>query len=60
MAQRKVVTALFVDVVGSTSLAESHDPETLRNVLDRYFAEARNVVEPHGRETANRNDLLEV
>jgi class 3 adenylate cyclase/tetratricopeptide (TPR) repeat protein len=48
VAQRKVVTALFVDVVGSTSLAESHDPETLRNVLDRYFAEARTVVERHG------------
>ncbi len=48
MAQRKTVTALFCDVVGSTSLGESHDPETLHNVLDRYFEEARTVVERHG------------
>ena len=48
MAQRKTVTALFCDVVGSTSLGETHDPEILRNVLDRYFAEARAVVERHG------------
>jgi len=48
VAQRKTVTALFCDVVGSTSLGETHDPETLRNVLDRYFGEARAVVERHG------------
>jgi class 3 adenylate cyclase/tetratricopeptide (TPR) repeat protein len=48
VAQRKIVTALFTDVVGSTSLAESHDPETLRNVLSTYFEEARATVERHG------------
>jgi len=46
--QRKTVTALFADVVGSTSLGESHDPETTRSVLDRFFAEARTIVERHG------------
>jgi len=42
------VTALFSDVVGSTSLGESHDPETLRNVMGRYFDEAQAIVERHG------------
>jgi class 3 adenylate cyclase len=46
--QRKVLTALFADVVDSTGLSESHDPETLRNVLDSFFAEARRAVERHG------------
>ncbi|HEX5029675.1 MAG TPA: AAA family ATPase [Gaiellaceae bacterium] len=48
MPQRKTVTVLFADVVGSTSLGESHDPETTRSVLDRFFAEARTIVERHG------------
>src|SRR5439155_26917193 len=35
--QRKVVTALFCDVTGSTALGESLDPEALQAVLARYF-----------------------
>ncbi len=45
---RKVVTALFCDVTGSTSLGEQLDPEVLRGVLGRYFAEIRGVIERHG------------
>jgi class 3 adenylate cyclase len=45
---RKVVTALFCDVSGSTSLGERLDPEVLRGVLNRYFAEIRAVIERHG------------
>lgn len=45
---RRTVTALFCDLVGSTSLGERHDPEVLRPLLDRYFAEAREAVERHG------------
>jgi class 3 adenylate cyclase len=45
---RKVVTALFCDVTGSTSLGERLDPEVLRGVLNRYFAEIRAVIERHG------------
>ena len=33
--RRKVVTVLFCDVVGSTSLGESTDPEALRALLAR-------------------------
>ena len=45
---RKVVTALFCDVTGSTSLGEELDPEVLRGVLNRYFSEIRTTIERHG------------
>ena len=45
---RKVVTVLFCDVVGSTALGESTDPEALRTLLARYFARMRGIVESHG------------
>lgn len=45
---RKTVTVLFCDLVGSTTLGETHDPEVLRPVLDRYFVEMRSIVERHG------------
>jgi len=45
---RKTVTALFCDLVGSTSLGENHDPEILRPVLERYFERMREAVERHG------------
>ena len=45
---RKTVTALFCDLVGSTTLGESHDPEVLRPVLDAYFEAMREAVERHG------------
>jgi class 3 adenylate cyclase/tetratricopeptide (TPR) repeat protein len=45
---RKVITALFCDVTGSTALGEQLDPEVLRRVLDRYFEEIRAAIERHG------------
>jgi class 3 adenylate cyclase len=45
---RKVVTALFCDMTGSTALGERLDPELLRAVLDRCFAEMRAIIERHG------------
>ena len=45
---RKVVTALFCDIVGSTSLGERTDAETVRRVMMRYFEAMRSVVERHG------------
>jgi class 3 adenylate cyclase/tetratricopeptide (TPR) repeat protein len=45
---RKTVTAVFCDLVGSTTLAERHDPEVLKPVLQRYFEEMRAAVERHG------------
>src|SRR5438552_10676955 len=45
---RKVVTVLFCDIVGSTELGESIDPEALRTRLARYFDEMKTIVERHG------------
>jgi class 3 adenylate cyclase len=36
--ERKLVTVLFADAIGSTSLADGLDPERLRTVLDAFFA----------------------
>ncbi|MGH8929893.1 MAG: ATP-binding protein [Egibacteraceae bacterium] len=47
-AVRRVVTVVFTDIAGSTELAERSDPEQLRRVMSRYFAEMRMVVERHG------------
>jgi class 3 adenylate cyclase/tetratricopeptide (TPR) repeat protein len=46
--QRKVVTVLFCDVVGSTALGESTDPEALRARMRRYFGDLREILERHG------------
>ena len=46
--RRKVVTVLFCDVVGSTALGESTDPEALRALLARYFERMSGIVELHG------------
>ena len=46
--QRKVVTILFCDLVGSTALGESTDPEALRSRMRRYFEDLRQIVERHG------------
>src|ERR1043166_7247644 len=43
-----VVTVLFCDIVGSTALGESVDPEVLRARLGRYFDEMKTIVERHG------------
>ena len=46
--QRKVVTVLFCDVVGTTALGEVTDPEALRALLARYFDRMKAIVEHHG------------
>ncbi|TMB87502.1 MAG: zinc-ribbon domain-containing protein, partial [Chloroflexi bacterium] len=46
--QRKTVTVLFCDVVGSTGLGETLDPETLRDLLARYFRQMKTIIERHG------------
>jgi class 3 adenylate cyclase/tetratricopeptide (TPR) repeat protein len=45
---RKTVTVVFTDIVGSTTLGHGFDPEALREMLGRYFAEMKRVVERHG------------
>jgi class 3 adenylate cyclase len=46
--ERKVVSILFADLVGSTSLAEQLDPEDMRATLSPYYAQLRAQLERHG------------
>ncbi|MGZ4154871.1 MAG: adenylate/guanylate cyclase domain-containing protein [Actinomycetota bacterium] len=45
---RKVVTVLFCDVVGFTPLSERLDPESIHDLMVRFFDEMRVVLERHG------------
>src|SRR5690349_15657104 len=45
---RKTVTILFADLVDSSRLGRSLDPEALWNLLTRYFDEMSAVVHRHG------------
>jgi class 3 adenylate cyclase/tetratricopeptide (TPR) repeat protein len=45
---RKKVSILFLDLVGSTQVAERLDPEPLREIMDRYFAACAGCVTEHG------------
>ena len=46
--ERKVVTALFTDIVGSTASAEQLDPEDVRARLAPYYARVRKELEAYG------------
>src|SRR5690349_6952314 len=46
--ERKVVTILFTDLVGSTARAEGLDPEDVSATLSRYYAQLRGELERHG------------
>jgi class 3 adenylate cyclase/tetratricopeptide (TPR) repeat protein len=46
--ERKVVTILFTDLVGSTARAERLDPEDVRATLSAYYAQLRAELERHG------------
>jgi class 3 adenylate cyclase len=46
--ERKVVAALFCDLVGFTAASESADPEDVDRMLTAYFAMARAQIEGYG------------
>ena len=48
MAERRVCSVLFCDLVGFTPLSEARDPEAVRELLSRYFAVARTVIGRYG------------
>ncbi len=48
VAERRVVTVLFVDLVGFTTLAEDRDPETVRELLGKYFELAGEIIARYG------------
>jgi len=44
----RLVSVLFVDLVGFTALSESREAEDVRELLSGYFESARRIVERHG------------
>ena len=46
--ERKVVTVLFADCVGSTGISEQLDPEDLSVVMRAFFDEMRQAIEAEG------------
>src|SRR5512143_2885537 len=50
--ERRLVTILFVDMVGSTSMAEKLDPEEWRQVVAKFHEALGQAVTSHGGEVA--------
>src|SRR5262250_1300104 len=46
--ERKVITAIFVDLVGSTARSEQLDPEDVKALVAPYHARVRGQLEAHG------------
>ncbi len=46
--ERKVVTVLFADITGSTTLAEGMDPEQMRTIMARFFETMTGVITRFG------------
>ena len=48
VSERRLVSVLFADLVGFTSLSESRDAEEVRELLSRYFETCRQLIERYG------------
>jgi class 3 adenylate cyclase/predicted ATPase len=48
VAERRVCSVIFCDLVGFTPLSEGRDPEEVRELLSGYFAAARTVIGRYG------------
>ena len=46
--ERRVVSVLFIDLVGFTAFSEGRDPEEVRGLITEYFDVARDVIERFG------------
>ena len=47
-AERRLVSVLFADLVGFTTLSESRDAEEVRELLSTYFDTCRSLIERYG------------
>jgi class 3 adenylate cyclase len=47
-AERRLVSILFADLVGFTTLSEKRDAEEVRELLSRYFDSSRQVINRYG------------
>src|SRR6478752_1634193 len=48
VSERRLVSVLFADLVGFTTLSERRDPEEVRELLSRYFDRSRALIERYG------------
>ena len=48
VAERRLVSVLFADLVGFTGLSDQSDPEQVRDLLSRYFEVSRERIERYG------------
>ena len=48
VAERRLVSVLFADLVGFTTASEARDAEDTRELLTRYFDSSRQIVERYG------------
>jgi class 3 adenylate cyclase/tetratricopeptide (TPR) repeat protein len=48
VAERRLVTVLFVDLVGFTTLSETRDAEEVRELLSTYFDTCRTLITRYG------------
>jgi class 3 adenylate cyclase/tetratricopeptide (TPR) repeat protein len=48
LAERRLVSVLFADLVGFTTYSQSRDPEDVRELLSRYFEACSSLVERYG------------
>jgi class 3 adenylate cyclase/tetratricopeptide (TPR) repeat protein len=48
VAERRLVTLLFADLVGFTTLSEARDAEEVRELLSRYFEASKRLISLYG------------
>ncbi|HLX35718.1 MAG TPA: adenylate/guanylate cyclase domain-containing protein [Candidatus Limnocylindrales bacterium] len=48
VAERRLVSILFADLVGFTTISEGRDHEEVRELLSRYFESSREIIERYG------------
>jgi class 3 adenylate cyclase/tetratricopeptide (TPR) repeat protein len=48
VAERRVCSVVFCDLVGFTPMSEARDPEEVRELLSRYFDTARTIIARYG------------
>lgn len=48
MSERRLVSVVFVDLVGFTTLSEQRDAEAVRELLSRYFDTCKQVISRYG------------
>ena len=46
--ERRLVSVLFADLVGFTTISETRDPEEVRDILSKYFDTCRVLISRYG------------